>query len=652
MRPVIAVDVETYDPTLHDLGDGSCAAPLDGEMGTSKLLCVGTFDGEKAEVFIPFTPSWSVFESMMLDDSTDKVFHNGTYDLAWLYCRHGILPRGFLHDTMTRMTYIDEYAELSLDACCATMHVQGKNKSETIEAWWESHKDEIVPKLKAQGVLAKKSDALWKHSAYLFDEFPDFREAMMEYNKQDCRATYNLYFAQEPRLKSVYDAYMVDVKLTPLIMQMKKQGVLIDRKKLQELTAEIEQDRSEVQATLETMYGVTPEMIASPKQLTKRLNEMGIHSPILTAKGAESFSAPAFDRLHHPVISQIQDYKALDALLSKYLQGNMAAAVLSDNRIHCTFKPNKREEGGTVTGRFACSSPNLQNIVQRDKMKSKALKEKHYGQRLRGLFIPEQGCMMGAFDYSQIEYLLLAHFAVGEQAEWFRAQANAGVDFHTVAMDATGIPERNIVKTFNYGVIYGMGWRKALDSNWSMFEKMAAAKGVGLEEFVHAVYDDYHARLPVIRDTMKYVEGIARMNGYVKTIGGRLQHKPRPQYDPATGKMQDFIYKMLNKLIQGSAADILKFSMLECYEKGLFDVLTMHLTVHDENVVSIPYNKEGTEAAMEMKRTMDMSFHNKLLVPMKAAAEVGPDWGYWNHDIWDDMCTGTFNRANECWWGV
>ena len=109
---------------------------------------------------------------------------------------------------------------------------------------------------------------------------------------------------------------------------------------------------------------------------------------------------------------------------------------------------------------------------------------------------------------------------------------------------------------------------------------------------------------------------------------------------------------MLNKLIQGSAADILKYALLEAYHSGVFDILKMHLTVHDENVVSVPYNKAGAEANGELKHIMDMSFHSKLKVPMKAACELGPNWGYWDHDIWDNMQKGIFDQQKDCWWGI
>lgn len=638
---LLAVDIETYDPNLKTHGDGSCRSSDTPDDDDSCILCVGTFDGQRAKAYFPFTEGWSELEELMADENIDKVFHNGIYDLSWLVCGYDMKVNGLCHDTMTRMTYIDEYADLDLDSCCKFFKVPGKNKNETIEAWYDQHKEQVIATGKMFDHKIKKTDNLWKHSLFLWNAWSDFRNQMIEYNLQDCRATWYLYQAQESRLQKVYDAYMVDVKLTPLIIQMKKTGVRIDRKAMDRLTGTITNDLMEKVNILEEQYGINLEMINSSKQLGARLNKMGIHSPVLTATGAESWGAEAMARLmHYPAIPLIQEVKGYKKLLDTYMNGGMADAILSDGRIHCTFSPNKREDGGTVTGRFACSKPNLQQIPARDKPVGHS-----YGQDMRALFLPEEGCMMGAFDYSQIEYLLLGHYAVGQQAAWFREQANAGVDFHTVAMKATGIPSRTVVKTFNYGVIYGMGWRTAMEKNYVLFEKMAQEHGTDIETYTQQVFNDYHARLPVIRDTMKTVQEVSKLQGYVMTIGGRYQHKPKAQWDPATGKMNDFIYKMLNKLIQGSAADILKFALLKCYHDGLFDVLTMHLTVHDENVVSIPFNKEGTQAAEQLKYNMDMSFHDKLKVPMKAAAEVGPNWGYWSSDIWEEMKKGNFDPA-------
>ena len=395
---LVAIDVETYDPNLKTLGDGSCRDSDSPDDDGSCLLCVGTYDGQQAKAYYPFTEEWSEFLEMMSDENTDKVYHNGIYDLAWLHCGYDVEIKGLQHDTMTRMTYIDEYADLDLDSCCRYFRLPGKNKAQTIEAWYEQHKVDVMNAAAILGRKIKKTDDLWKHSKFLWDNFKEFRDKMVEYNIQDCRATWNLYQAQEPKIKDVYEPYMVDVRLTPLIIEMKKRGVLIDRKAMEELTATIERDLFEKETILNDQYGITLEMVNSSKQLGKRLNDMGIHSPILTKTGAESWGAEALARLiHYPMIPLIEEVKGYKKLLDTYMKGGMSDAILSDGRIHCTFSPNKREDGGTVTGRFACSKPNLQQIPARDKQVGHS-----YGQAMRALFIPEEGCMMSALDYSQI----------------------------------------------------------------------------------------------------------------------------------------------------------------------------------------------------------------------------------------------------------
>lgn len=637
---IIAVDIETYDPNLRTMGDGAC-------RGDGIMLCASTYDGHEVKGYVYNSEEWQEFVAVMQDATIDKVFHNGVYDLSWLICNCNIDVRGVLHDTMTRQAYINEYYELSLDKCCKAMGVKHKNSDITIEAWWEENKEQLFN----GGTLNHKravikNEKLWDHVDVLFNTIPEFRQLMLEYNGNDAVITFELFWAQALRLNSSkpeYAMYSVDTLLVHLVMRMKKTGIRIDADHLVYLNNRVSADLDIVAHKLETMYGITPEIITSPKKLGEKMNSLGIHSPMTSGKtGKESWNATARARIQHPVMRLVDTYKVYYATLHKYLKGDMANSILADGRIHCTFTPNKRETSGTVTGRFSCVHPNLQNIPARSKNV-----EHDYSQKMRELFLPEPGNILVAMDYSQIEYLLLAHYAVGPQAEWFREQALAGVDFHTVAMDATGIKSRNVVKTFNYGIIYGMGWRKALELNYATFTEAGAEHNETPEQYAVRVYTEYHERLPVIHDTMRYVQEQAKMYGYIRTIGGRKQHKPKPMFNPATGKVEDFIYKMLNKLIQGSAADILKAAMADCYNTGVFDVCVPHLTVHDELVVSAPYNEKGRDALVLMKKCMEESFKDKLSVPMKVGVEAGANWGYWSSDIWQGMLNDDYTLMNR-----
>ena len=587
-----------------------------------------------------------------------------------------MIIKGVQHDTMTRAALIDEYQSLGLDDCCRKLGLRGKNKDETIEAWYEKWQTQMKLAAKSfkkygisdnnEVIIAKENNDFetWKLSptevealitqnykkdvwanALVIWADPVGREMMKKYNLQDCIATFNLFKAQEKLIEPLHNVYEMECKLVPILLDMKKRGIRVDEKRMAELAAKVQEKADEQERKLIDMYGVTGEMISSGKKLGARLNEIGIHSPIKTATGAESWAEGALERIHHPVIPMIQEYKNYSSILNKYLRGSLSRTVIN-GRIHCTFLPMLRDKesgmggGGTVTGRFSCKAPNLQQIPARNKGHGQ-----DFSQDMRSLFLPEEGKMIAALDYSQIEAVLLGHYAQGQQAAWFREQLKAGADLHNIAMGMTGITYRPVVKTFNYGCIYGMGWKTAMEKNYTLFEKLAAEEGLDIETFTKNVYYNYHKKFPVIKDTMEWCQNIAKAQGYIDTMGGRRQHKPKPAYDPATGKINDFIYKMLNKLIQGTAADILKTALINAYEAGIYDVLDLHLLVHDEQVVSTPFTKEGCEATVELQRIMASVYKDQLLVPIKAECELGPNWGYWSSRIYKDMQNGIFNQA-------
>ena len=652
---IMAIDVEAFDPCLKDMGDGALRSRKDSpdHDGSSLLMCAWFYDGHGTACY-PGTARWDILKEMLADASIAKVFHNSVYDLSWLVLGAGLEVRGDVHDTMTRAAYIDEYQDLDLDSCCKALGIEGKNRGETIGQWYRDNIESVREMCLAHGRQFKRSDAMWKHTEFLLANFPAFREKMEEYNIQDAKATFDLYAAQEPLMRPFHDAYMTDVRLMPMVLEMKRRGVLVDMKRMDELSERVSRDYADAINELTEVYGIDEETLDSPRKLGKRMNEMGVHSPVKTPTGQESWASGALNRIRHPSMRLILEARGYKKLLGTYLEGSLRDSVMHDGRIHCTFTPNKRDDGGTVTGRFSCSKPNLQQIPARDKATGHS-----YGKAMRSLFLPEEGCMMAAIDYSQIEYLLLAHFAVGKQAEWLREQARSGVDFHDAAMKMTGIPSRKVVKAFNYGVIYGMGWKTAMEYNYTLFEGAAKDAGMSVEAYAQKVYNDYHARLPVIRDTMDYVQRQAKKKGYVTTIGGRRQHVPKPYYDKETGRRSDGMYKMLNKLIQGSAADIMKRGMLDAWEHGCFDCVNgnytgyPHLTVHDELVFSAKYDFLGMNMIRMVSILMEEAFQEKLKVRMKVDCEVGPDWGYWDGDIWKEMDEWNFNdgRRAECWWG-
>ena len=655
MHRLIAMDVETYGNYLTD--------------PDARILCCGAHGDGIHKVF-DFDDPNQVKEccDIVADPNIDIIWHNCLFDNGWFHDKYNTVPRGIIHDTMTRAALIDERQSMGLDDNCKRMGVKGKNKSETIEAWFEDWQNTMKGCAKGlkkglitddnqvlntdDGETYQLSDAelerlisgkwkgnVWDNSLMLWQEAPEFKQKMMEYNQQDCVATYELYFAQEKFMGPVQHVYELECKLIPILLRMKKVGIRFDQKRAGELIEKVAAKEQEVEKKLFDTYGITGEMINSTKQLGVRMNEMGIESPVRTKTGAQSWAEGALVRIHHPVTPLIFEYKNYHAILSKFLLGSLSKSVVN-GRIHCTFLPMLREEGGTVTGRFSCRDPNLQQIPARNKGHGE-----DFSQDMRSLFLPEEGMMLAAMDYIQIEAVLLAHFAQGPQAEWFREQMRAGADLHNIVMGMTGITYRPVVKTFNYGCIYGMGWQTAMEKNYVLFEKLARSEGKDIESFTKEIYYNYHKKFPVVKDTMAWAQNIARANGYIDTMGGRRLHKPTAQYDQVTGKINDYLYKMLNKLIQGTAADILKQALITADEAGIYDVLTLHLLVHDEQVNSVPFTKEGTEAAVELQHIMGNVYKEQLLVPIKAECELGPNWGYWSSRIYKDMQQGIFNPA-------
>ena len=655
MHRLIAMDIETYGNYLTD--------------PDTRILCCGAH-GEGIHKVFDFDDPNQVKEccDIVADPNIDIIWHNCLFDNGWFHDKYNTVPRGIIHDTMTRAALIDERQPMSLDYNCMRMGVKGKNKSETIEAWFEGWQNTMKGCAKGlkKGLITDDNQVLntedgetyqlsdveleclvsgkwkgsvWDNSLMLWQEAPEFKQKMMEYNQQDCVAAYELYLAQEKFMGPVQHVYELECKLIPILLRMKKVGIRFDQKRAGELIEKVAAKEQEVEKKLWDTYGITGEMINSPKQLGVRMNEMGIESPVRTKTGNQSWAEGALVRIHHPITPLIFEYKNYHAILSKFLLGSLSKSVVN-GRIHCTFLPMLREEGGTVTGRFSCRDPNLQQIPARNKGHGE-----DFSQDMRSLFLPEEGMMLAAMDYSQIEAVLLAHFAQGPQAEWFREQMRAGADLHNIVMGMTGITYRPVVKTFNYGCIYGMGWQTAMEKNYVLFEKLASSEGKDIESFTKEIYYNYHKKFPVVKDTMAWAQDIARAYGYINTMGGRKLHKPTPQYDPVTGKINDYLYKMLNKLIQGTAADILKQALITADEAGIYDVLTLHLLVHDEQVNSVPFTKEGTEAAVELQHIMGNVYKEQLLVPIKAECELGPNWGYWSDRIYKDMQQGIFNPA-------
>lgn len=594
---IAAIDIETSDPHLKQWGPGSIRK--DGYIIGIGIYC------PEMEIASFFRPEDPMVKQILGDESIVKVLHNGVYDLDWIENGHGIEVRGRCEDTMTRETLLDSYAySYSLDACCQRRGVEGKNKADTIDAWYT-----------ANGFKGKAIENL--------DKVPF--DIVGKYCVQDCKATYDLYFAQQPLLEeqNLLRANDIECRLYPLLMDMKRNGIRVDMSKLFGLMDQLEEEYETGVKEMEQKYGFAPETLSlnSAKDIEKMWRAE--HLPIeYTATGKPSFAAAVLEDCPHPLAEKIQHLRGLTKTLA-FLNSWVDYSI--DGHIHPCFYPAKRDDAGTVTGRWSSGDPNMQQVPARA--------EKH-GKEIRSLFIPEDGCILGAFDYKQIEYRVFIHFAEGPGADEARAEFHKhDVDYHWMVQTmmgwVTGDKDkdkeyRHVTKNLNFGSIYCMGARSfAKKFKRPLLKAHPDADPDNLVPLADSLMKMYKKKIPFVDPTCRRIINTGERRGYVRTLSGRRQRMP----------LDHGSYKLVNYLIQGSAADLLKKGLVDAWDAGVFKVLKLHAQIHDEIVFSIPKTREGYEACCKLYECMAHSYD--LRIPIGVDTEIGPDWGHCDMDNWN-----------------
>lgn len=592
-----AIDIETHDPHLKEWGPGSIRK--DGY-----IIGIGCYCPElKIDGF--FKPDDPKIRQVLASPDIIKIFHNGVYDLDWIMNGPDqIEVNGRCEDTMTRETLLDSYAfSYSLDACCQRRGVVGKNKGETIDEYWRqiSGKGKAVEHLKdiPFGIVGK-------------------------YCRQDCRATYNLFIAQQPLLEAqnLLNANDIECRLYPLLMDMRKNGFRINMPELFRLGDQFQEEYDSGIRELEHTYGFTEGTLSlnSAKDLYKIWKQEGL--PIeYTSTGKPSFAAAVLDDCHHPIAKQV---KHLKGLIKTQAFFNSWVDLAQDSHLYPSFFPAKRDDGGTVTGRWSSQNPNLQQVPARE--------DKH-GKEIRSLFIPEEGCLLGAFDYKQIEYRVFTHFASGEGAVEAQRQfnENPNTDYHQMTIDLMGWGDlgkegRHLAKNLNFGSIYGLGPKSfAVKFKQNLLHNHPERDPDNLFPIAQSLMNEYFRKVPFVKPTCNKIMETGQRKGYVKTLSGRRQRMP----------LDGEAYKLINYLIQGSAADLLKKGLVDAWERGVFKVLKLHAQVHDEIVFSIPKTKEGYEACKTLYECMANAY--QLRIPLGVDTEIGPDWGHCDMTTWKEF---------------
>ena len=411
-----------------------------------------------------------------------------------------------------------------------------------------------------------------------------------------------LYKTMLPHLKEMGlgELYFdIELPLCRVLAEMEAAGFQVDTGALREFGEKLGIAIGELEKRIYTYAGEFN--INSPKQLGEVLFErLGLPHGKKTKTGW-STNAEVLEKLDHPIVRDVLEYRQYMKLRSTYADGLLKAAG-PDERIHTNFQMTV-----TATGRLSSTEPNLQNIPTRTEL----------GSELRRMFVPAPGCVLVDADYSQIELRLLAHISGDESMQ---EAFLSGEDFHAVtASHVFGVPlnevtssMRRAAKAVNFGIVYGI-------SAFSLSQDL----GVSAEE-AKAYMDAYFARFPGVKRYMEDVVKKSRETGYAETIFRR--RRTLPEITASKYATRSFGERVaLNMPIQGTAADIIKLAMVKVFkrlkEEGLSSRLIMQ--VHDELIVECPENEAERVKSL---LTQEMEGVCALAVPLIAEAHSGKNW--------------------------
>ena len=593
----IAVDLETRDPNIQTLGPGW--ARNDGNI-VGIAVAAGDYKGyfpirhQNGHNLDPdMTMRW--FKKQMATPDIQKVMHNATYDAGWLRAE-GVEVQGKLIDTMIAAPLVNE------NRFSYSLNNLGRD-------YIDMRKDERMLRAAAKDWGIDPKADMWKLP-------PKFVGA---YAEQDALMTLKLweYLQIELSKDELGHIFELETSLIPMMLDMRAKGVRVDLDKAARVKKDLEGKAQQVHKNIKDKTGVDIQPWASAS-VQKMFEALNLQYPTTDA-GAPSFTKQYLSSHPHEMCQQLVRLRELDKASSTFVESILRHE--HKGRIHCEFHQLRSDDGGTVTGRFSSSNPNLQQIPARDPEIKAAI---------RGLFIPEEGERWGSFDYASQEPRLLVHFAASmpdnlrhPMVDTIVEEYHKGdVDLHQMVADMAGI-SRKEAKTVNLGIMYGMG-----------VGKLANQLSITNDE-AKELLETHRQKVPFVKQLASIATQQGSTKGQIRTLLGRKcrfhlweprsfgYNKPLPhdqaQAEYGMGIRRAFTYKALNKLIQGSAADQTKQAMADCYKEGLLPLLT----VHDELCFSI----ESDEQAARIKDIMENGLNDVLLVPSRVDQEIGDNWG-------------------------
>ncbi len=585
----IAIDLETKDPDLIKMGSGSIskngcitgiAVAVKGWSAYYPIAHEGGGNMDRNKVLM-----W--VQSFLKTDSI-KIFHNAMYDVCWLRSI-GMLINGRIVDTMMAAAIVDEnQMRYDLNNCSKRYIGMGKDES----ALYQAAKD--------WGVDAKAE--MYKLPAMYVGA----------YAEKDAELTYELW--QELKKEIIHQdlnaIFELETELFPCLVDMRFLGVRVDIPAAHQLKEELSKEEKLCLSEIKKETQVDVQIWAA-RSIAQVFEKLRLPFDRTEKTDSPSFTKNFLQNHPHPLVKRIARAREINKAHTTFIDTILKYGY--NERIHAEINQLRSDNGGTVTGRFSYSNPNLQQIPARNK---------DLGPRIRSLFLPEAGKKWGVFDYSQQEPRLVVHYAALQNLygvdEVLDAYNQGDADFHTIVADMAEIP-REQAKTINLGLFYGMGKNK-----------LQAELGVSKEK-AEDLFKQYHNKVPFVKKLMDNVMQRAQSRGQIRTLLGRLCrfhlweptqfgiHKALPHDAALTehgpGIKRAFTYKALNKLIQGSAADMTKKAMIELHKEGI----TPHIQIHDELDISV------SNEAPKIKEIMEQAV--SLEVPNKVDYESGPNWG-------------------------
>jgi len=587
----IAIDLETCDPELMERGSGNVtgrgfivgiSVAVEGWSGYYPIAHQGGGNMDKKLVL-----NW--LQDLFKQDTT-FIFHNAMYDICWLKSS-GITPPSKIRDTMIAASLVDENRwSFTLDALAKQYAGIGK--------------DEAVLKSAAReyGIDAKKD--MWKLPSMFVGQ----------YAERDAESTLKLWHRMSIELsdQDLWTIFNTETKLFSCLVDMRFKGVRVDVEKADIIKKQLIDKENKIINKIKDLTGVSVELWAAAS-IAKVFDVLKLPYDRTEKTGAPSFTKNFLSNHPNEIAQGISYAREINKAHTTFIDTIVKHS--HNGRIHADINQIRSDDGGTVTGRFSMSNPNLQQIPVR---------HKELGPLIRSLFIPEENHKWGVFDYSQQEPRILVHYAKLQKLDGIDEIANAYIngeaDFHSAVAKMAGI-ERSQAKTINLGLMYGMGKNKLM-----------AELGL-MKEAAEKLIAQYHKKAPFIKQLMQAVSRRADESGRIRTIGGRVCHfdlwepttwgegLPKPHAEAIKeyghGIKRAGTYKALNRLIQGSAADMTKLSIIALSEAGIVP----HIQIHDELDISV----ESNEHAKQIVEIMESSI--KLEIPNKVDYEFGDNWG-------------------------